>query len=262
MQATRTAAPAALLSMKAGIGSAPTAPVIATATYQGDDRRAADRRRAADKAASTPVISRPANHLVEMGFVSVFHAPRKADTPPEENLINFRGLFVPGRDRSDNLRNRFIVMNLHAPDWFRSLCQEIASTGSDMKLRVKVTGLIGEAGCHVYPCARDEAHARKEWGRHQEELKADPLSLDECTSPRMVTKFVYQHMAREKLLTIVKWSQDDDSALAVSPAGIIYRFSGGSQIYNFTDGIKMGVTTLEKEIERYVTDYRIYTLAR
>ena len=189
--------------------------------------------------------------------------------------FNFVGLLAPCMDRNNEARNRFLLLDRRAPEWFHELCEEIVQRNKDletygldedrlayepMQVRMRVVSMpAGESASVAFllPRARDKDHAIVEWGREKERLQNLPTSLQECKNDNEVAYFVFGVVARRLGVRIVKYNFMEDYAIGVSSMGILVKMTGGRQVATMRAGIESAYTTLDKEISTWVKHCRV-----
>ena len=169
------------------------------------------------------------------------------------------GIFVAGNNGA-----RVVYADRRAPEWFTNAIAEESIKSNPMQFRVRV-GSISKNGSAVYvwPMADTLKQAEKEWRNEQVKADALPKNIQDCKDKKAVAQFVYQEYARCNSGEIVdfrarKTAQgvevDEYVALMVKAPYFqrAYILLSGEDVWNFTDGIALGTTTLMDEIERAV----------
>lgn len=197
---------------------------------------------------------RPRNQIPRIeGFVEV-------GTTPDGKSLCFHGLLVPGRDREDKLRNRYVLLDHYADQWFADMCWDIVNNQTNIPVRVRVSNIIGENRCYVRPCTKEVKQVMNEWGRLKEEMMGHPISIEECKTKEQVCEFVYRKVAESKNLKIVRWIEEDFTALAVNRSGVIFRMSGADTVSNLRDSTKSGLFDVDSAVDTNVTVFRAYRI--
>lgn len=194
---------------------------------------------------------RPPQTVFAEGFVKVISAKGSV---VGDDAVRFVGLIVEGKSRAGFLRNRFIVPDKRCPDWFKTLCSNIANGHTNMKVRVKVTRLFQDHLCFAIPAAASEDQAKGEWGRRLIQESQRPKRLEDCKDDTEIAELVYRHACMIARLEFISFVADqsggnDHVAYAVDDRSNIIRISRINYLLDFVEGIKKGATTLEYEIE-------------
>lgn len=178
-----------------------------------------------------------------------------------QGQLRLRDLYMPGYDRNGRVRNRNAFIDRSAPGWFSELCQKLAENNDPMEVRVRVRNYYTDSVAYVVPSANDERQVRLEWARRMEDTIRPRMArtLIGCRTPDEVAEFIYDIWAARHNCTMVHYFPSDSgldayTALVIKDNGIIVRLSGGENVWNYTDGIIAGTTSLDDEITKNVYD--------
>lgn len=195
------------------------------------------------------VPSKPQTLVREEKFVSVL--PPLAGSPIKDP--QFVGFYLP------EINSRFcrrVFADKQSPDWFKEAIASVtAYSCDDMKFKLRVTGLsIAGKAAYAIPVARSLDDAKRQWDRELALRAEFPQNVDDCQTSTDCSYFIYEYIARKRNMVIVQHDERRQRAIAVTLPGAtdFMVMHSANEIWNFTDGITKGVTTLDDEIERYV----------
>lgn len=212
-------------------------------------------------------IYRPPMPTIE-GFVDV-----RLDH--QRKNYNFEGLLIPHMDRNNEARNRFLLLDRHAPEWFKDLCLEITEQNhalelcglgpikmrqERMQVRMKLVSLPGGTSTGVAflaPLANSAEQAHEEWKFYKEQIDALPKTLDECKTKSQVAWLVYEYVSSKMDLRVLRHNILEDTAIGVSPNGTLVRLSGAAKIWEARHEIETGAVSLDEVIRNNVEHFRV-----
>lgn len=163
----------------------------------------------------------------------------------------FFGLLAPGNHiSSGQLMARAIVPAHSCPEWFQQFLETLTET--DFFIRASLIGVSFKAPLAFFiPKANNLKQLKLENKRwHEERLNVELPSIADYEDAASLSERVYREFAnRNSLLVVQKIDhyRGGPAAVAINTKGEILRLSGGHNVWNFTDGIAKGVTTLEAE---------------
>lgn len=192
------------------------------------------------------------------GFVSVVANDKETDV----SKLKVAGLLVlGGRGVRETNPYRNVRVNGASPRWFKDAVLNEAKNPTGMMFRVRIVGLSDSGKvAYVAPCARDLENAKAEDRRRVQEQQRMLANDDMLVEERVVHKAYAIYAAEHDMIIDTNYSfPDSDEVVMVSKKAIpdVYIVSGAMKITTFTDGIRSGYTTWQKEIARSVVAKRV-----
>lgn len=187
---------------------------------------------------------------IRSGFVTIETLP--------SGQISLKGIPVLGYSRSGS-RNRTVLISKQAPKWFTDLCVQYA--GTPFQIRAQVTSTMGGELAFAVPCTQTPEEALQEWneraGRHR--TTVDAIAAANPVIPpdggqREWTIQAHMHYAAKKGLTVVEHITTPASIHTVvsNEDGELFHVHGGTFVHKVRNRIQSGLTTMDKEVERFV----------
>lgn len=187
---------------------------------------------------------------IRSGFVTIETLP--------SGQISLKGIPVLGYGRSGS-RNRTVLISKEAPGWFKELCAKYAGTA--FQIRAQVTSVMGGELAFAVPCTQTPEEALSEWQERNAQRRskiemieaANPVSIADGGQRDWAIQ-AHMHYASKKGLAVVEHITTPTSIHTVvrNDDGELFHLYGGVIVHKVRHRIQSGLTTMDKEVERFV----------
>jgi hypothetical protein len=177
------------------------------------------------------------------GYVKVMPFIAERDTSPR-----LEGILVPGMDKNGELRNRIILADRGAPEWFHALCEKLSTDPrDDLRIRVRVVSVSNNGTtAYVRPFFESEEEVRQDWSQELSRREHFPKDIKDCMTLENVIEFIYRHVADREEMSFIRASIFDDSAIAVGRNGIILHLTGAMDLWKKRDELFEGILEFDQ----------------
>lgn len=206
-------------------------------------------KKAVELAASFPKSNHRETKTIAQGFVRLVGPKEPCGFKTKEK--QFFGLLAPGNSISHgDLIARALVPAEKSPDWFKEYIANLTDTS--VWIRVALIGISYKAPIAFFvPKAVNLRQLNVENKRLADDAKnSTKYAINEFPDDVTLGNFIHDKYAESIGAHIVSRGNGEHgaSAIAIKTNGDIIRIRGGESVWNFTDGILKGATTLEAEM--------------